>query len=68
MQSAKLKIKGMHCNGCAKTIGALLAAEPGVKASRANHSGGSARVLYDPTAIERAGYRVVESRHGCGRG
>lgn len=77
MQGDKLKIKGMHCDGCAKTIEALLAAEPGVTAASANHSGGSARVLYDPTvidppqlvaAIERAGYRVVERRHGCGHG
>ena len=68
MKSIELKIEGMHCSGCAKTIEALLAAEPGVKASTASYSTGSARVLYDPAAVdsshliaavERAGYRVV---------
>ena len=69
MKTLTLKITGMRCNGCAETIEALLAAEPGVQASSASYSAGSARVLYDSAsanatqliaAIERAGYRVVE--------
>ncbi|MGH8675504.1 MAG: MerR family DNA-binding protein [Burkholderiales bacterium] len=71
MKTAELTIQGMHCDGCAKTIEALLAAEPGVKAATASYASGSARVLYDPAAadlarlvhaVERAGYRVPESR------
>lgn len=68
MNSLELKITGMHCNGCAQTIEALLAAEPGVHAASASYAAGTARVLYDPAradasrisaAIERAGYRVA---------
>ncbi len=71
MKSATLTIEGMHCDGCAKTIEALLAAEPGVKAATVSCGNGSARVLYDQasidlqrlvSAVERAGYRVPESR------
>lgn len=69
MKNLNLKITGMHCDNCAQTIEALLAAEPGVQASSASYATGTARVLYDPSAaetscliaaIERAGYRVVE--------
>ena len=71
MKTAELTIQGMHCDGCAKTIEALLGAEPGVKAATASYASGSARVLYDPAAadlarlihaVERAGYQVPESR------
>lgn len=71
MKNAELIIQGMRCDGCAKTIEALLAAEAGVKAATASYPGGGARVLYDPAtvelaalvkAVERAGYRVAETR------
>jgi Hg(II)-responsive transcriptional regulator len=71
MKTIDLTIQGMHCEGCAKTIEALLTTEPGVKAATVSYSSGSARVVFDPTgidlprlvkAVERAGYRVPESR------
>ena len=72
MKTAELIIQGMHCDGCAKTIEALRAAEPGVKAATAPCASGSARALFDPAAVElaalinraveRAGYQVRESR------
>ena len=71
MKAAELTIQGMHCEGCAKTVEALLSAEPGVKATTASYASGSARVLYDPAvadpallavAIARAGYLVTEKQ------
>lgn len=71
MKTIDLTIQGMHCDGCAKTIEALLTAEPGVKAATVSYGSGSARVMFDPAsidlprlvkAVERAGYRVAESR------
>jgi len=68
MKSLALKIEGMHCEGCAGTIEALLAHEPGVKGVSVSHAAGKGQVLYDPAAtdpariaavIERAGYRVI---------
>jgi copper chaperone CopZ len=70
MKTATVTIRGMHCDGCAETVKALLAGEPGVKASTVSFREGKARVLYDPSAtstdrliavIERAGYRAAQS-------
>ena len=71
MKSVDLTIEGMHCEGCAKTVEALLKSEPGVKAATISYAKGIARVMFDPAsvdlstlvrAVERAGYRVPESR------
>lgn len=67
MKTGVLTIQGMHCDGCAKTIEALLSAEPGVKVATASYASGNAKVVFDPTkndlvalaeAVERAGYQV----------
>ena len=61
------RIDGMHGARCAKTIEALLAAEPGVQRIAVSFAGREARVLLGPgtasdagivAAVERAGYRV----------
>ena len=71
MKTIDLTIQGMHCDGCAKTIEALLTRESGVRAATVSYGSGSARVLFDPAsidlprlvkAVERAGYRVAEPR------
>ena len=71
VKSVELTIQGMHCEGCAKTIEAVLKAEPGVKAAMISHATGSARVMFDPAqidlagvvkAVERAGYRVPATK------
>lgn len=71
MKSVDLIIQGMHCEGCAKTVEALLKSEPGVKSATISYAKALARVVFDPAAVdlsalvkavERAGYRVPESR------
>lgn len=71
MKSLELKIQGMHCDGCAGTIEALLARETGVKAANVSYAAGKGRILYDPVAtnpaqiaatIQQAGYRVADDR------
>ena len=54
MKTVFLLIEGMHCDGCAATIKALLDIEAGVKASSVSFKDGSARVLFDPAAIDEA--------------
>lgn len=70
MKTLVARIEGMHCDGCAETIKALLAIEPGVRASTVSFKQGGARVLYDPAltneakliaTIETAGYSVVST-------
>jgi len=67
MKSLELRIQGMHCGGCAGTIEALLAREPGVKGASVSYARNTGQILYDPTAtdpvriaatIERAGFRL----------
>ncbi len=68
MKSVTFKIQGMHCDGCADTIKALVEREPGVTNATVSFDVGEARVLYDPATtsenrlvavVERPGYRVV---------
>ena len=68
MKDAIFRIDGMHCEGCAKTIEALLGAEPGVQRVTVSFKAHEAQVRFDPNAIddgqivaaiERAGYKVV---------
>ncbi|MBI1965673.1 MAG: heavy-metal-associated domain-containing protein [Betaproteobacteria bacterium] len=70
MKTVVLQIQGMHCDGCAETIKALLDVEAGVKASSVSFKDGSARVLYDPAAadeaklvaaVEKGGYKVIST-------
>lgn len=71
MTEAYFKIEGMHCEGCAQTIEALLGAEPGVRRVAVSFQAREAQVRFDPkatddahlaAAIERAGYKVVAGR------
>jgi copper chaperone len=68
MKISTFKIEGMHCDGCAETIKALVEQEPGVRMADVSFKSGEARVLYGSeavnegrivAAIERPGFRVV---------
>lgn len=68
MNSVILQIKGMHCDGCAATIKAVVERAPGVKAVSVAFETGEARILYDPAAtredrliavVERPGFQVI---------
>lgn len=68
MKTAIFKIDGMHCDGCARTVQALVSAEPGVQKATVSFKTREARVLFDPQAvnedhltatIRQAGYSVV---------
>lgn len=54
MKTLTVSIDGMHCDGCAETIKALLTVETGVKAAEVSYPERRARVLYDPGAIDEA--------------
>ncbi len=63
----RIKIGGMDCGECAKTVEHSLAAMPGVAEARVNFASGSADVRYDPAEtdvdalsdrIRSLGYRV----------
>lgn len=71
MKSVTFQIEGMHCDGCAVTIKALVDREAGVKAASVVFKTGEARILYDPAAtsedrlvatVGRLGFRVTGRR------
>ena len=66
-----LSIEGMHCAACAAAIESGLRKLPGVAAVSVSFAAKSARVTYDPTAVDLAalkqavvdaGYSVAEAR------
>lgn len=68
MKTAILEIDGMHCDGCARTIEALLSIEPGVRKATVSFKTQEARILFDPrvakddqlaAAIQKAGYSAA---------
>jgi DNA-binding transcriptional MerR regulator len=72
METLVLQIEGMHCEGCARTLEALLAREAGVREVAVSFRAASARLLIDPklaapaaleATVARAGFRAaVEHR------
>lgn len=69
MKTANFKIDGMHCEGCARTVAALVSTEPGVRKATVSFEKREARILFDPGAvsedrlagkIQQAGYLVVD--------
>ena len=70
MKTTILTIEGMHCDGCARTIEALLSRVPGVRKAEASFDERQARVLHDQTsssagdlaaAIAKGGFTAGES-------
>lgn len=70
MKTLEIELEGMHCEGCAETIQALLKLESGVQTLAVSFKEKHARVLYDPArtdsrrliaAIEKAGYTAKAS-------
>ena len=71
MRTAKFGINGMHCDGCARTIEALVATEPGVRKATVSFKTREARILFEPEVVSEdrlaktivnAGYTVAETR------
>ena len=68
MNNLTLMVEGMHCDGCAATIKAMVEREAGVKAAAVTFKSGEASILYDPdatsaerlvAAVGRLGFRVT---------
>jgi copper chaperone len=67
MQTVELKVEGMDCEGCVKSVTRMLAGVPGVASVDVSLAQARAKVTYDPAkstiaefkrAVERAGYRA----------
>lgn len=67
METVELKVDGMDCQGCVKSVTRMLAGVAGVAAVDVSLEQARARITYDPAkaglaefkrAIERAGYKT----------
>jgi copper chaperone len=67
MATADIKIEGMSCEACVKSVTRMLQGVPGVQKVQVLLEEGKAQVTYDPAkagvadlkhAVERAGYEV----------
>ena len=69
MATTDIKIEGMSCEACVKSVTRALQGVPGVQKVQVLLEGGQATVTYDPAkagvadfkhAVERAGYDVPQ--------
>ncbi|HEX7812893.1 MAG TPA: heavy-metal-associated domain-containing protein [Burkholderiales bacterium] len=67
METAVVKVDGMSCGGCVRSVTSVLKALPGVAAAEVSLEKGEATVSFDPAlatlaqlkgAIEHAGYET----------
>jgi copper chaperone len=67
METVQLKVEGMDCEGCVKSVTRMLSGVPGVQTVDVSLAEARAKVTYDPAragvpemrkAIERAGYKA----------
>jgi len=67
METIDLKVEGMDCEGCVKSVTRMLSGVPGVQKVQVSLADANAKVTYDPAqvgvaemkkAVERAGYKA----------
>ena len=67
METVDLKVEGMDCDGCVKSVTRMLSGVAGVQKVAVSLAEGRATVTYDPAqtqvadmkrAVERAGYKA----------
>lgn len=64
MKTTLLAIEGMHCDGCACTIEALLTRLPGVRKVEASFEERRARVLHDPVSVSETALAEAIAKGG----
>ena len=67
METVELKVEGMDCEGCVKSVTRMLSGVPGVTGVDVSLAQARAKVTYDPAkadvaqmkrAVERAGHKA----------
>lgn len=67
METLEIKVEGMHCDGCVKSVTRMLTGIAGVEKVDVSLAEGKASVSYDPAragaadfkrAVERAGFKA----------
>ena len=68
MSEIILSVTGMTCGGCVNSVQKVLAALPGVQSVEVSLTPGQARVVIEPTRVDRAGLveAVIDAGFGVG--
>ncbi len=66
MQTSKLLIDGMKCDGCAETVRGALQGLGGVTEAKVDHASGFADVTYDPAKVTSADLAAAVEKAGFG--
>lgn len=68
MSEIILSVTGMTCGGCVNSVQKVLAALPGVQSVEVSLTPGQARVVFEPTRIDRAALvqAVIDAGFGVG--
>lgn len=64
MESATIKITGMTCMGCVRSVTNVLQALPGVTRADVSLERGEAQVEFDPTTISTIALKVAVVKAG----
>jgi copper chaperone len=64
MKTTRIKIEGMHCDGCASRVQGLLEKEPGVREAEVSYRTGEARVKFNEHTIGADRLRQVVEQAG----
>ncbi len=59
METTMVKVGGMSCQGCVKSVTNILLALPGVKAAEVSLEAAEARVEFDPAQVTREALRLA---------
>ncbi|CAG0946758.1 Copper chaperone CopZ [Gammaproteobacteria bacterium] len=54
MEKVQLKVSGMTCGGCERSVQNALTSRKGVASARADRAAGTVSVEFDPAVIQRA--------------
>jgi copper chaperone len=63
-KTAKIKVEGMHCNGCSASVTKALKATAGVESAEVSYETGEAVVQYDDQKVTEAKLREVINSTG----
>lgn len=64
MKTVLLRIEGMHCDGCARTVESLVSTEPGVRKAAVSFKSRRARILFDPQSVSEDQLKAVIRQAG----
>jgi len=64
METLQLKIEGMHCDGCVRSVTRMLSAVPGVDRVEVSLAENKAGVSYDPAKTGVAEFKRAVGRAG----